>query len=148
MPLLDPAFGHWFAGFTDGEGCFEINKGQSIRHHFPYYSCRFAIALRSDDEAILREIQQQLGIGRIYDKIIGGNSKKQVRFTVHAKSDCLILCELFRKFPLRAKKSRDFDTWSEAVSLWLEHKPGDSWEGIALLKKSLEAGREYKEREL
>jgi hypothetical protein len=53
------AFGYWFSGLVDGEGCFSIAKT-------PWgFRCEFIIKLRADDLPMLEEIQTELGIGRI-----------------------------------------------------------------------------------
>jgi hypothetical protein len=58
---IDPGFGHWFAGFVDGEGCFLITRvGKS-------YRCIFSLHLRGDDRPILEEIHRNLGIGTVWD---------------------------------------------------------------------------------
>jgi hypothetical protein len=60
---IDDGFGHWLAGFADGEGSFNI--GHPKRPAAPSYNCSFSIGLRIDDLPILEEIERRTGIGRL-----------------------------------------------------------------------------------
>jgi hypothetical protein len=105
-------FGHWFAGFTAGEGSFNISKnGRGARF------CVFRIGLHVDDAPILYEVANRLEMGRV---VVGETPSSGWRalWTVQRKSECLRLVELFERYPLRAKKQRDFEVWAEAVRLW------------------------------
>jgi hypothetical protein len=57
---IDDASGYWFAGLTDGEGCFTLNEDggdpQSSR------------VFRQDDAPVLGCIRTPLGLGRSYRK--------------------------------------------------------------------------------
>lgn len=116
LDSIDPGFGYWLSGFVDGEGCF------SIHHQKRTDSCMAAltIALRDDDAAILYEIRDALGLGLIYHNKPRqvGPSKPQVRWDVHRKADVLQLVALFDRYPLRAKKKRDYEIWRRAVLEW------------------------------
>ncbi|HYT42868.1 MAG TPA: LAGLIDADG family homing endonuclease, partial [Methylomirabilota bacterium] len=121
--MIEPDFGHWFAGFTDGEGCFQIKKNRLG------WVCRFKLKLRADDVFILNKIQQTLQIGKLQlsiDNNPNRNSKPTISFAVENKKDCLFLCDLFTKFPLRAKKAKDFEIWKEAVYKWAKIISGGS----------------------
>jgi len=142
--MIDPAFGHWLAGFTDGEGAFVIRESNGT------YPCMFEIGLRRDDTSILETIQQTLGIGRINfshqrDTILRPNANPKAQFRVQSKRDCIILRDVFNMYPLRAKKAQDFVIWSAAVDFWVQHKLGDSWENIISLREQLRFIRTYKE---
>lgn len=138
---LDPGFCHWIAGFIDGEGCFSVHKKNV--NGFETYDCQFAISVRADDEPILKRIQRELGIGTIAHQEKRNGANDIARFCVSAKAECIILRDLLRMFPLRAKKARDFELWSEALDEWLEHKPLE-WESLAKVRDRLMAGRKYK----
>jgi len=85
--IEDTIFGHWFAGFVDGEGCFHIQK-ETNRQGF---RCLFSIGLRKDDGEILHIIQQKLGIGKIHIK----NTANLCEFVVANKKGCEFLCQFF-----------------------------------------------------
>lgn len=119
MKEITDYWGGFLAGFTAGEGSFCIAKYNHDNSRINY-SCRFEISLRDDDRAILEEIQRRLGIGTIYDRPArirnGHNTQPQTAFYVCAIDECAELVELFEKYPLRAKKKRDFEIWKQAVA--------------------------------
>lgn len=113
---VNDAFGHWFAGFADGEGCFTIPQ------HEGCFTPAFCIALRADDRPLLVEISETLGIGRLYDvprrPTEGRYREPRCDWRVYRRSDVLSLVEIFDRFPLRSKKARDYETWRVAALLW------------------------------
>lgn len=112
-------FGNWFAGFTAGEGCFGIGK-RNKENPCANYQCLFRITLRDDDRAILEEIQDTLGLGKVYDYPACTNDAHerlpQTLWDVRSTTECAELVEVFEKYPLRAKKQRDFEIWKKAVA--------------------------------
>ncbi|MDB5584863.1 MAG: hypothetical protein JWR80_10039 [Bradyrhizobium sp.] len=143
-PAIDPGFAGWFSGFVDGEGCFHVHK--KTVNNCETYDCQFSLTLRADDKAIIEDMKRQLGgIGSIAERPApkAGNGKPQVRYCISSKADCQILREVLRAFPLRAKKRRDFEIWSDALDAWLDHEPGTSWEEIAYFREKLMAVRQY-----
>jgi hypothetical protein len=60
----------------------------------------------------------------------------------------MVLQDIFRTFPLRAKKATDFDIWSKAVDEWKLHTnrwDAVSWDNMITLKQQLEESRKYVE---
>lgn len=114
--LVAPSFGYWFAGFTDGEGCFQIHQKNAPN---PSWCCTFAIALRADDIDVLDGIERWLTIGSlISSEARSGNMNPSVKFHVGDKNGCQLLVDIFTRFPLQTKKRNDFEIWSKAVQLW------------------------------
>lgn len=113
------AFGNWFAGFVDGEGSFlmPIYKKKSGTR----YGTRFHLGLRIDDMPIIEEIISTLGFGTSlrqrpsFDKRHNKFGNPQAFFAVDNIDDCSALISLFQKYPLRAKKAKDFEVWTKAV---------------------------------
>ena len=133
MDTLDDGFGHWLAGFIDGEGCFGIAQRQGEKHNSSiYYFCFMSIKLRDDDRSIIEEIRCRTGIGSIYVNKARSNSKTGIQWLIINKSDCLSLVEILDKYPLRAKKSKDYAIWREAVLLWVSQPLGHRWKGRLL----------------
>lgn len=113
--MVDEAFGHWLAGFVDGEGCFTIGRnGRGGRW------CSLRIALRADDEPILRTIHEQTGLGNVWIQEPPSHKLPTACWSVTDKAGCAALVEMFERYPLRAKKRRDFETWARAVSVWCQ----------------------------
>jgi hypothetical protein len=135
---MDDAFGHWLAGFVDGEGCFAVvpqNGG---------YGCRLTVQVRADDGAVLEEICARTGLGMVttVSRAAAAGVNPQVAWLVRAKADCQAAVLLFERYPLRAKKARDFAIWREAVAEWSlkrghnRYAPQD-WGRLADLKLAL-----------
>ncbi|WP_313237837.1 DNA methyltransferase [Delftia acidovorans] len=140
----DAGFGYWLAGFTDGEGCFRVQ-----RHERGTHTCAFQIKLRRDDKTVLERIRRFVGYGTVRNIEGEGNSNPQAVYVVQDKEGCEILVGLFRRYPLTAKKANDFEVWSEAVWEWLDRPRGNRWHGqsdqsrAAILKARLEDVRRY-----
>jgi hypothetical protein len=140
---IDPAFGHWFAGFADGEGSFLITRvGKS-------YRCIFNLHLRGDDRPVLEEIHSTLGIGTLWDFPPYGQRgiNKTTRWEVIRKQEVIELRDVFLTFPLRAKKANDFAIWSKAVDEWITHSSrwdNVSWDSMVALKGQLEMSRKFR----
>ncbi len=119
MKEITDAFGNWFAGFVDGEGCFLISR-DNRQNPKSSYRCQFKIALRNDDRRVLELIRENLGFGKIYARPAyltrNRNEHAQAIFWVCPTGDCVKLAALFEKYPLRAKKQRDFGIWKLAVT--------------------------------
>jgi len=114
---MDVNFGHWLAGFTAGEGCFQsqirtVNKVGTGWHGRRFLSLWFTISLRSDDEYILLEIQRKLGVGKVARFYNKGKRNPQSRYSItHTKSMCEVLIPLFDKCLLRNKKQGEYEVW-------------------------------------
>lgn len=114
-------FGHWLAGFIDGEGSFTIplfkHKDGTIR----ICGVRFHLGLRDDDSDIIHEILTKLGFGAIvhqrgsYDDRYGKRHRPQTFFQLNSHVDCLKLVKFLDKYPLRAKKAKSYAIWRLAV---------------------------------
>lgn len=110
-------FGYWLSGFTDGEGSFNL----IVDRHKARLICRagFSISLRADDLDILRLIQKFWQCGGIYQDLKQPIGHPAMRFKV-GKFHPLrhIVLPHFEKYPLLAKKRRDFEIWKQGVILW------------------------------
>jgi hypothetical protein len=144
--MIDTEFGHWLAGFIDGEGCFRIHKEKGGG----YYACHFTLKLRDDDTAILEEIVVRTGVGHLKPDLIRGTSKPAMVWVVQSKAECVQLVALLDRFPLRAKKSRDYAIWREAVAFWVAQPRGNRWQGprdwsrMIAYKTAIEDARAYR----
>jgi hypothetical protein len=122
--MIDDAWGHWFAGFFDGEGCFTVKPTHRARRTATYV-CSAEITLRADDAAILYEIVERTGIGRVHDKRGGDDPRRPnpfSRWQFGKQAEARALVAIFDRYPLRAKKARDYAAWRRAV---LAHAAGD-----------------------
>lgn len=146
---VDDDFGHWLAGFLDGEGCFTIRP-----HTLGIFGCEAVLWVRDDDRAIVEEIVARTGIGSVIRRERNGwrdaNARPLIGWAIRRKVDCLALVSLLDRYPLRAKKARDYAVWREAVLHWQSAHyargkagPGD-WSEMAALKQQLEDVRRYR----
>lgn len=147
--MNDDAFGHWLAGFIDGEGCFRIQCGLSHRR-FPSYVCTFSLKQRDDDASLLAAIAERTGIGGIReDRARPGGSKPCVIWRVESKADTMGLVRLLDRYPLRSRKRRDYAIWREAVLYRARDRRGNRWHGqrdwqpMAEFKRRIEEARAY-----
>lgn len=119
-PIFVPDdWGHWFAGFIDGEGSFRMNLRKSGKLDTP----NFKITLRDDDRQIIYGIKGILGIGQVRPnkgrdihtngKIYKG--KPTLSFSITNLNDSFRLTTVLDRYPLRSKKRRDYALWREAV---------------------------------
>lgn len=117
VDLVEDAFGHWLAGFIDGEGCFFFHKKKG-----QFSPPQFQLKLRDDDREILDECVRRTSLGRVIPVLRRGASKPQSKWLITKRADCVALVRLLDRCPLRAKKRRDFAIWREAVALWNTQK--------------------------
>ncbi len=145
VPDLDEAWGNWFAGLIDGEGCFHFEHRQSPGTVFIF---SLQIALRDDDLAILEEIQRNLGFGSIYrypaSSGYGRNANPKAVYKTTSMPQAEVIVEIFKRFPLRAKKSRDLIVWTEGLQEALKG-PGRDVERLIFLHEHLLKTRRYGE---
>jgi len=115
------AFGNYLSGFTDGEGTFVLVMQKQYGREHP--RAIFQIILRADDAPILEIIQSYWKCGSIYYHERKGRTAKcpvwrTVHYVVYRPDDLAeIVVPHFERFPLLAKKSRDFSIWKQAVAI-------------------------------
>nr|ABI15906.1 putative LAGLIDADG endonuclease/maturase [Ophiostoma novo-ulmi subsp. americana]ABI15911.1 putative LAGLIDADG endonuclease/maturase [Ophiostoma novo-ulmi subsp. americana] len=108
-------FLEWFVGFTDAEGCFHIKKKTMSNGNTRYYF-EFVIKLHIDNVALLKYIQEFLGIGRI---AIRTNSNT-CSFEVGSEKDLRILIDIFDNIELMGNKYLDFLSFKKAFFLYFD----------------------------
>ncbi len=116
---ISEAEGHFIAGFIEGEahlGIVEANGGQSFR-------CLMSLRVRDDDAPLLTWLRMRTGVGRLHAVPARRTSKPQAQWLVQTQAGCTTLVELLTRFPLRGRKTREFEIWRRAVELWLSGAP-------------------------
>ncbi|MEW6213300.1 MAG: LAGLIDADG family homing endonuclease [Acidobacteriota bacterium] len=110
------AFGYWFSGFFDGEGCLGV---MSRRRKDGYFERRLGIQimLRDDDVDAIRRIKDNLKIGLVYETSKPNRTTNpKATFRVEKIQDLAeIIIPLFEKYPLYTKKGREFTIWKRLV---------------------------------
>lgn len=107
-------FAHWLSGFSDGEGCFRLRLCRMLGFSV---SASFAIAVRDDDLPVIKLILRYFQVGTIRNGEAYRKSKPICTFSVNNLHDLIKVVEHFDKFPLRAKKKKDYRIWREGVLL-------------------------------
>ncbi len=110
-------FGSWLSGFTDGEGCFRLYID---KRYGGIPNAEFAIALRADDHRALILIQSfwNTGFLRVRSMQQRTNNHRNACYNIYNKSDLYnVIIPHFERYPLLAKKRRDFEIWKEGVVL-------------------------------
>jgi hypothetical protein len=110
------AFGHWLSGFVDGEACFQIWTARVGR--WSRGGASFIIDLRADDVAVLRLIQSFWQCGKLRATARTNGSREKRVFGIHCLDDLeRVVIPHFDRYPLRAKKARDFIVWRRGIIL-------------------------------
>jgi len=139
---MDDRYGYWLSGLIDGEGSFLIQCDPRKR----VFSCRFIMAMRDDDEKMVREIHRRTGIGNIYMCSARGATRPSVMWMVQSKADVQSLVQLLDRYPLRSRKAKDFKVWKRAVAEWSKFTPRHkqrSWDRMSDLALQLRSVRQY-----
>lgn len=96
---------HWFVGFTDAEGCFQVypkkrvlKSGEISKYNIDY---SFHLSLHKKDAEIIKDIRNKLGgIGIIYNY----KNRNETRLAVNDRKSLLSLIDnIFEVFPLKTK---------------------------------------------
>lgn len=145
-------FGHWFAGFVAGEGSFTVRVFRT--RGYLMIDPEFAIRVRADDKSVIVEIRNWLGVGRVQPRGVcvnrqGIKSNPSVTLSVRRLKNCLRVIEVLDRFPLRAKKRRDYLVWRAIVQALASLPHGNRWSGVidrssvVALVAQLREGRRY-----
>jgi hypothetical protein len=110
-------FGAWLSGFTDGEGTFILSiVGRRGVANSVRYSAYFGIRLRADDRAVLEKIKGYFGCGFLRAMKTKPPAQLQWKFSVERTPDLVrAVLPHFDRYPLQAKKARDYLIWREGV---------------------------------
>jgi hypothetical protein len=135
--MLNP---HYVVGFTDGEGCFSVCINRK-RFSVPEVRLTFEIELREDDLDILVQIKEILKCGNIYRLDYSRYEKwrPHVKYVVASFKDISKwIIPFFRKYPLQAKKRKQFEMFCEVADMIKskEHLTNEGVEKIRLMRES------------
>ena len=133
--MLSPDY---IVGFVDGEGCFSVSISRK-RFRVPEVRLIFEIELREDDEPVLREIQKVFDGGNIYGLDYSRYDKwrPHVKLKVSSFKDIRgKVIPFFRKYPLQAKKKKQFELFCKVAEMIEEdeHKVPEGIERIRNLR--------------
>lgn len=138
----------WILGFTEGEGCFLINKqsapqkGNTKKLEFTFW-LEFSITLHNRDQALLEQIRVNLGCGNVYPKRVATN-KKYFSYRIARFDDISTkIIPFFQKYPLIGDKNKNFQDWCLAADILKrkEHFTEAGMVKLTNLKENMNKGR-------
>lgn len=112
---VSDAFGYWFSGFFDGEGCLTVFS-RPRKDRYVERRVGIQVMLRDDDAEVIRLIKNNLGVGLTYAGKGNGNTNPKATFRCEQIQDLAeVIVPLFEKYPLHSKKGREFAVWKGLV---------------------------------
>ena len=128
----------YVVGLTDGEGCFYVNVGKSLRYRAGYrIQLHFHLKMQERDYDLLEKVRNTIGCGEVYfQKEQRANHCQCYRYTVSAERDIQeIVIPFFKQYPLQsASKSASFDIFCKIATLVREREHLNP-EGIKKIRK-------------
>jgi hypothetical protein len=128
LPSLSDA---WLSGFTDAEGCFNINIG--VRQKGKRVILRFLLD-QKDAYLTLLNIRNLLGFGKVS---LRSKTQSVYRYTNNSFKGLIPVVSYFNNYPLKTNKSLSLDNWSKVYNM-VHNKEHLSSEG---LKKAQELAK-------
>ena len=125
--IKDP---NWVAGFTCGEGCFNITILNSLSNLVGYQvRLTFQITQHSRDKQFMESLIEYFKVGKCYyrDEAIDFRVTKIENLTN-------IIIPFFNKYPIIGVKNLDFDDWCKVAEL-MKNKAHLTLEGLEEIKK-------------
>jgi hypothetical protein len=131
LPSISDA---WLSGFTDAEGCFNINIGvrkNTVNGH--RVILRFLLD-QKDAYLTLLNIRNLFGFGKVS---LRSKTNSIFRYTNNSFKGLIPVVSYFNNYPLKTKKSLSLDNWSKVYNM-VNNKEHLSSEG---LKKAQELAK-------
>ncbi|BEJ18297.1 LAGLIDADG homing endonuclease (mitochondrion) [Cutaneotrichosporon spelunceum] len=133
LPTLNDT---WLSGFTDAEGCFNVNI-TSRRNTVSGYriSLRFLLD-QKNGEMILEHIKILFNFGKVS---LRGGTNEVYRFTIDSFKGLINVRDYFLMYPLRTKKAISFAKWNEVYTMRLnkEHLDQKGLNKIKIISKEI-----------
>lgn len=138
--------GGYVSGLTDGEGCFRASIGRTPKGE-PYCRVEFTLNLRADDGAILRWLKTYFGCGSV--SLIKRDGNPMMNFSIGSLYNVeSSVVPHFDKYPLRAKKRRDYELWRQIAEVlktkYREPLGGETLRRAEKLVQQLTQGKKFK----
>ena len=123
---ISDAFGYWFSGYFDGEGCLVMTFSATSRGFGRRLGVQ--VACRADDHDVLAGVHGALGVGTLTDyPAKNGLNPNTVWRCENAKDLGEVILPLFDRYPLRSKKAREYSLWRpQALEQYLRTAGGIS----------------------
>lgn len=125
----------WIVGFVDGEGCFTVSiiKNSTTKFGKQIFP-EFVVTQGEKSLSALKEIEKYFGCGSIIlNKRYDNHNEHLYRYCVRSLKDLnKKIIPLFRKYPLRTSKKKDFLIFEKVVEIMTrkEHLKKTGWNKI------------------
>lgn len=127
LPTLNDA---WLSGFTDAEGCFNVNISSRLNTITGYrVSLRFLLD-QKNAKHILEYIRNLFGFGKV---TLRSDTNQVYRFSIDSFKGLINVRDYFLTYPLRTKKAISFRKWNEVYTMRL-NKEHLSLKGLNKIK--------------
>ena len=144
IKTIDPKFGYYIAGFTDGEGSFNVSV-KKRKDYVDQWKITACFNISQKDRVILAKIKDVLGCGSLRERLDG-----VVYYEVtNLRSLQEKIIPFFERFGfLSANKKRNFSIFKKIVeAMWKnEHLTKDGLRRILQLRETLNEGRGRKRK--
>lgn len=141
MLISDP---YWLAGFTEGEGCFNVvvQKSPTTKTGFSCasYSLRFQLTQHVRDTVLMQNLIKFWGCGELYKR----PNEEAVDFKITKFSDLTDkIIPFFQIIPLHGLKSKNFADFCEVAGIIKEkgHLTKEGLDKIGQIKAGMNTGR-------
>jgi hypothetical protein len=128
------------AGFTTGEGCFQIKSFKSNTKLGKTIRLTFTITQHNRDKELMVSLANLLGCGNIYSY----QNNSAIDYKVSRINDLTeILIPIFDKYPVLGAKNLDYQDFKKAAVLIKngEHLTEEGMINILKLKENMNKGR-------
>jgi len=132
----------WLAGFTTGEGCFQIKsfKSNTALRAGKTIRLMFTITQHNKDKELIASLIDFLGCGNVYTYL----SNPTVDYKISNINDLTeILIPIFDKYPILGAKNLDYQDFKKAAVLIKksEHLTEEGMNSILKIKENMNKGR-------
>ncbi len=111
---ISDAWGYWFSGWIDGEGCFTSHvhkRGKAI-------SVWLNVGVRQDEKPLIQEVKDIFKCGYITEFLIKPLGSPSIQWRVFdINEQRFIILPILDKYPLRSKKKTEYEIYRELVIL-------------------------------
>lgn len=133
LPTLQDA---WLSGFTDAEGCFNVNIMKRSNTVTGFRVILRFLLDQNNAQSVLQHTRDLIGFGSVAFR---GETKGVYRLTIDSFKGLISVRDYFLAFPLKSKKAISFTNWNTAYSMVLkgEHLTDSGLDQIRAIKKTI-----------
>lgn len=126
----------WLSGFTDAEGCFNINIQSKLKTVTGYRVVLRFLLDQKNAKPDLLHIRNLFGFGQVN---LRKETENVYRYSNNSFKGLLSVHDYFLSFPLKTKKNKSFQNWLEVYNMVLnkEHLIPEGLKKIKILAKQV-----------